>query len=89
MQKKNRCVNLCCGRPDKRKVNCEGDCDYIVHAAAVTASKVMVSDPVGTIVRQLMEQKNASTCSGKEGESIYLYFINGNLWTADSRWKNC
>ena len=33
----------------KEKVNCEGDCDYIVHAAAVTASKVMVSDPVGTI----------------------------------------
>lgn len=27
----------------------EGDCDYIVHAASVTASKVMVSNPVGTI----------------------------------------
>lgn len=31
------------------KINCEDDCDYIIHAAAVTASKVMVSDPVGTI----------------------------------------
>jgi nucleoside-diphosphate-sugar epimerase len=27
----------------------EGKCDYIVHAAAVTTSKLMVSDPVGTI----------------------------------------
>lgn len=33
----------------KEKVNCESTCDYIIHAAAVTASKVMVSDPVGTI----------------------------------------
>ena len=31
------------------KVGCEGECDYIIHAAAVTASKLMVSDPVGTI----------------------------------------
>lgn len=30
-------------------VTCTGNCDYIIHAAAVTASKVMVSDPVGTI----------------------------------------
>lgn len=34
---------------EKEKICCEGDCDYIVHAAAVTASKLMVSDPVGTI----------------------------------------
>jgi nucleoside-diphosphate-sugar epimerase len=27
----------------------DGACDYIIHAAAVTASKVMVSDPIGTI----------------------------------------
>lgn len=27
----------------------DGPCDYIIHAAAVTASKVMVSDPIGTI----------------------------------------
>lgn len=33
----------------KEKVCFEGTCDYIIHAAAVTASKVMVSDPVGTI----------------------------------------
>lgn len=33
----------------KEKVSFEGNCDYIIHAAAVTASKVMVSDPVGTI----------------------------------------
>lgn len=31
------------------KVSYDGDCDYMIHAAAVTASKVMVSDPVGTI----------------------------------------
>lgn len=33
----------------KDPIHFEGECDYIVHAAAVTASKVMVSDPVGTI----------------------------------------
>jgi nucleoside-diphosphate-sugar epimerase len=27
----------------------DGSCDYIIHAAAVTTSKLMVSDPVGTI----------------------------------------
>lgn len=27
----------------------EGHCDYVIHAAAVTTSKLMVSDPVGTI----------------------------------------
>lgn len=34
---------------EKDEVVFEGDCDYVIHAAAVTASKVMVSDPVGTI----------------------------------------
>lgn len=33
----------------KTGVHCDGDCDYIIHAAAVTASKLMVSDPIGTI----------------------------------------
>lgn len=33
----------------KGKICCEDECDYIIHAAAVTASKLMVSDPVGTI----------------------------------------
>lgn len=27
----------------------DGDCDFVIHAASVTASKVMVSNPVGTI----------------------------------------
>lgn len=33
----------------KDGIHYEGACDYIIHAAAVTASKVMVTDPVGTI----------------------------------------
>lgn len=33
----------------KERVSFEGTCDYMIHTAAVTASKVMVSDPVGTI----------------------------------------
>ena len=33
----------------KEGVSFEGTCDYMIHTAAVTASKVMVSDPVGTI----------------------------------------
>ena len=31
------------------RITYDGACDYIIHAAAVTASKVMVTDPVGTI----------------------------------------
>ena len=34
---------------EKDEVTCTGTCDYIIHAAAVTASKIMVSDPVRTI----------------------------------------
>jgi nucleoside-diphosphate-sugar epimerase len=33
----------------KDEIRYDGVCDYIIHAAAVTASKVMVSDPIGTI----------------------------------------
>ena len=33
----------------KDDIACPGDCDYIIHAAAVTTSRLMVSDPVGTI----------------------------------------
>lgn len=33
----------------KDDIVCPGTCDYIIHAAAVTTSKLMVSDPVGTI----------------------------------------
>lgn len=31
------------------KIQIEGDCDYIIHAAAVTTSKLMVSNPVDNI----------------------------------------
>jgi nucleoside-diphosphate-sugar epimerase len=33
----------------KDEIRYDGACDYIIHAAAVTASRVMVTDPVGTI----------------------------------------
>ena len=39
-------------------ISLEGKVDYIVHAAAVTTSKVMVSDPVGTIDVALKGTKN-------------------------------
>lgn len=34
---------------EKDEIKFDGNCDYMVHAAAVTASKMMVTDPVGTI----------------------------------------
>lgn len=34
---------------EKDEVQVEGTCDYMIHAAAVTTSKLMVSNPVGTI----------------------------------------
>lgn len=39
-------------------ISLEGKVDYIVHAVAVTTSKVMVSDPVGTIDVALKGTKN-------------------------------
>lgn len=33
----------------KDEIAFDGECDYVIHAAAVTASRVMVSNPVGTI----------------------------------------
>ena len=39
-------------------ISLEGKVDYIVHAAAVTTSKIMVSDPVGTIDVALKGTKN-------------------------------
>ena len=58
----------------KEKVNCEGDCDYIVHAAAVTASKVMVSDPVGTICTSIDgTEKMLQLAVGKKAKAfIYI-----------------
>lgn len=66
------------------KVCCEGECDYIIHAAAVTASKLMVSDPVGTIRTSIDgTEKMLQLAVEKKSESIYLYFFNGNLRTAE------
>lgn len=33
----------------KDEITCSFDCDHVIHAAAVTTSKLMVADPVGTI----------------------------------------
>ncbi|MCR4594586.1 MAG: NAD-dependent epimerase/dehydratase family protein [Clostridiales bacterium] len=35
---------------EKDELSIEGECDYIVHAAAITTSKTMVSNPVETIM---------------------------------------
>ncbi|MCD7709235.1 MAG: NAD(P)-dependent oxidoreductase [Clostridiales bacterium] len=42
-------LSFCVADLSAGKIDIEGDCDFIVHAAAVTASKQMVTDPVGTI----------------------------------------
>ena len=33
----------------EKKIQIEGNCDFIIHAAAVTTSKLMVSQPVDNI----------------------------------------
>lgn len=54
----------------KDEIAAEFACDYVIHAAAVTTSKLMVSDPVGTIrtaidgtekLLKLAVEKNASS----------------------------
>lgn len=45
----NGVLRFVCADLAEEDIKLDGPCDYIIHAAAVTASKVMVTDPVGTI----------------------------------------
>lgn len=64
----------------KDEMQIAGNCNYIIHAAAVTASKVMVTDPVGTIftaidgTRKILElavEKNAESVVYISSMEIY------------------
>lgn len=64
----------------KEKVNCEGDCDYIVHAAAVTASKVMVSDPVGTICTSIDGTEKMLQLAVEKKVKAFIYISSMEIY---------
>ena len=64
----------------KEKVNCEGDCDYIVHAAAVTASKVMVSDPVGTICTSIDGTEKMLQLAVEKKAKAFIYISSMEIY---------
>lgn len=64
----------------KEKVNCEGDCDYIVHAAAVTASKVMVSDPVGTICMSIDGTEKMLQLAVEKKAKAFIYISSMEIY---------
>ena len=64
----------------KEKVNCEGDCDYIVHVAAVTASKVMVSDPVGTICTSIDGTEKMLQLAVEKKAKAFIYISSMEIY---------
>ena len=64
----------------KEKVNCEGDCDYIVHDAAVTASKVMVSDPVGTICTSIDGTEKMLQLAVEKKAKAFIYISSMEIY---------
>ena len=64
----------------KEKVNCEGDCDYIVHAAAVTPSKVMVSDPVGTICTSIDGTEKMLQLAVEKKAKAFIYISSMEIY---------
>ena len=64
----------------KEKVNCEGDCDYIVHAAAVTASRVMVSDPVGTICTSIDGTEKMLQLAVEKKAKAFIYISSMEIY---------
>ena len=58
----------------------EGDCDYIVHAAAVTASKVMVSDPVGTICTSIDGTEKMLQLAVEKKAKAFIYISSMEIY---------
>lgn len=61
-------------------ISLEGKVDYIVHAAAVTTSKVMVSDPVGTIDVALKGTKNILNLAVEKGTKGVVYISSMEIY---------
>lgn len=64
----------------KEKVDFAGDCDYIIHAAAVTASKLMVSDPVGTIRTAIDGTQNMLELAVKKKAKAFVYISSMEIY---------
>lgn len=58
----------------------EGKVDYIIHAASVTTSKIMVEKPVDTIVTSLLGTKNLLDYSVRAGIKSFLYISSMEMY---------
>lgn len=63
----------------------EGRCDYVIHAAAVTASKQMVSDPAGTIQTAVNGTEKLLQLAVEKKAKGFVYLssmeVYGQPWT--------
>lgn len=55
---KDTALHFCVANLGKDKLVCDDKIDFIIHAASVTASKVMVTDPVGTVKTSVIGTKD-------------------------------
>ena len=65
---------------EKDEILFEGGCDYIVHGAAITASKVMVSNPVGTILTAIDGTKKMLTLAAEKKVKAMVYISSMEIY---------
>lgn len=65
---------------EKDDINIAGNCDYIIHAAAVTASKVMVTDPVGTIFTAIDGTKKILNLAAAKRSKAVVYISSMEVY---------
>ena len=65
---------------EKDEVSFEGNCDYMIHAAAVTASKVMVTDPVGTIFTAIDGTKKILELAAEKKAKSVVYISSMEIY---------
>lgn len=58
----------------------EGECDYIIHAASVTASKQMVEDPVGTIATAVEGTKRLLALAVEKRAKSFVYISSMEVY---------
>lgn len=66
-------VRYVCADLTQPEFTFEGECDYVIHAAAVTTSRQMVEDPVGTIATALDGTRRLLTLAVEKKAKSFIY----------------
>lgn len=64
----------------KDEIDCSGTCDYVIHAAAVTTSKLMVSDPVGTIGTSIEGTEKLLKLAVNKNTKAFVYISSMEIY---------